>query len=200
MEEVAGLKKRSDIIVMQNPMPIMLMDPSFKIIMANEAYTSLTGLSKEKLHGMNAREFKILSQTGEGLKKVITEKRRSFGEITIEFPTGIRILEQFGIPMMDAQQNLSTILCVYVDVTDRRAQEKKIQEMMEEAKASAELLSASAAELQTGLEKIAPAISRASSALMMQIRSYPSRGITTLQLRQYTPLSQNLQTPSRNWM
>jgi len=155
MEEVAGLKKRSDIIVMQNPMPIMLMDPSFKIIMANEAYTSLTGLSKEKLHGMNAREFKILSQTGEGLKKVITEKRRSFGEITIEFPTGIRILEQFGIPMMDAQQNLSTILCVYVDVTDRRAQEKKIQEMMEEAKASAELLSASAAELQTGLEKIA---------------------------------------------
>jgi methyl-accepting chemotaxis protein len=155
MEEVASLKKRSDIIVMQNPMPIMLMDTSFKIIMANEAYTSLTGLSKEKLHGMSAREFKILSQTGEGLKKVLTGKSRSFGEITIEFPTGVRILEQYGIPMLDAQQNLSTILCVYVDVTARREQEKKIQAMMEESKASAELLSASAAELQTGLEKIA---------------------------------------------
>ena len=155
MEEVAALKKRSDIIVMQNPMPIMLMDTSFKIIMANEAYTSLTGLSKEKLHGMNAREFKILSQTGEGLKKVLTGKTRSFGEITIEFPKGLRILEQYGIPMLDAQQNISTILCVYVDVTARREQEKKIQVMMEEAKASAELLSASAAELQTGLAKIA---------------------------------------------
>ncbi|MFY9750748.1 MAG: methyl-accepting chemotaxis protein, partial [Methanoregula sp.] len=155
MEEVAALKKRSDIIVMQNPMPIMLMDTSFKIIMANEAYTSLTGLSKEKLHGMNAREFKILSQTGEGLKKVLTGKTRSFGEITIEFPKGLRILEQYGIPMLDAQQNISTILCVYVDVTARREQEKKIQVMMEEAKAGAELLSASAAELQTGLAKIA---------------------------------------------
>ncbi len=49
MEEAATLKKRSDTIVMQNPMPIMLMDPAFKIIMANEAYLSLTGLSKEKL-------------------------------------------------------------------------------------------------------------------------------------------------------
>jgi len=155
MEEVAALKKRSDIIVMQNPMPIMLMDTSFKILMANEAYTNLTGLSKEKLHGMNAREFKILSQTGEGLKKVIAEKARSFGEITIEFPRGLRILEQYGIPMLDAQQNLSTILCVYVDITARREQEKKIQAMMEEATASAELLTASATELQTGLAKIA---------------------------------------------
>ena len=155
MDEVAALKKRSDIIVMQNPMPIMLMDTSFKIIMANEAYITLTGLSKEKLHGMNAREFKILSQTGEGLKKVLTGKTRSFGEITIEFPTGVRILEQYGIPMLDAQQNISTILCVYVDMTARREQEKKIQVMMDEAKANAELLSASASELQTGLAKIA---------------------------------------------
>lgn len=155
MEEAESLKKRSDTIVMQNPMPIMLMDTDFRILMANDAYTGLTGLSKERLHGMNAREFKILSQTGEGLKKVLAEKQRSFGEITIEFPTGVRILDQYGIPMLDARQNLSTILCVYVDITARREQEKKIQEMMDEAKAGAELLSASAAELQTGLAKIA---------------------------------------------
>ena len=155
MEEAAALKKRSDTIVMQNPMPIMLMDQAFKILMANEAYLTLTGISKEKLLGMNAREFKILSQSGEGLKKVLTEKKRSFGEMTIEFPIGVRILDQYGIPMLDAQQNLSSILCVYVDMTARREQEKKIQAMMDEAKAGAELLSASASELQTGLAKIA---------------------------------------------
>ena len=155
MDEAAALKKRSDTIVMQNPMPIMLMDPAFKILMANEAYTSLTGISKEKLHGMSAREFKIVHQTGDGLKKVLSEKKRSFGEVTIGFPSGTRILEQYGIPMLGAQQELSTILCVYVDVTARREQEKKIHDMMEEAKASAELLSSSASELQTGLAKIA---------------------------------------------
>jgi len=36
---------------------------------------------------MSARDFKILEQTGEGLKKVLAEKKRSFGEIKIEFPT-----------------------------------------------------------------------------------------------------------------
>ena len=155
MEKATAFRKRSDTIVMQNPMPIMLMDASFKILMANEAYIGLTGIAKEKLIGMSAREFRITAQTGQGLKTVLSEKKRSFGEITIEFPTGSHILEQYGIPMFDANQNITTILCVYVDVTSRRAQEKKIQTMMDEAKASAELLSASAAELESGLAKIA---------------------------------------------
>ncbi len=155
MEEAAMLKQRSDIIVRQNPMPIMLMDTSFKILMVNEAYTSMTGLDREKLIGMNARDFRILEQTGEGLKKVLAEKKRSFGEIKIQFPNGIRILDQYGIPMTDAQGNLLTILCVYNDVTAQREQEKKIKAMMEEATANAELLSQSAAELQAAMAKIA---------------------------------------------
>ncbi|HNX17676.1 MAG TPA: methyl-accepting chemotaxis protein [Methanoregula sp.] len=155
MDQATEFRKRSDTIVQQNPMPIMLMDPAFNILLANEAYLNLTGLAKEKVLGMNARDFKIISQTGEGLKKVLTEKKRSFGEVTIEFPKGVRILDQHGIPMLDAQQNISTIMCVYVDVTARREQEKQIRVMMNDAKAGAELLSASATELQTGLEKIA---------------------------------------------
>ena len=67
-------------------MPIMLMDTSFKILMVNEAYISLTGLDKDRLVGMNARDFKILEQSGEGLKKVLAEKKRSFGEIKDPVP------------------------------------------------------------------------------------------------------------------
>jgi methyl-accepting chemotaxis protein len=155
MEEAASLKQRSDTIVTQNPMPIMLMDTSFKILMVNEAYMSLTGLAKERLIGMSARDFKILGQKGEGLKKVISEKKRSFGEIKVEFPTGVHILDQYGIPMIDAKGNLGTILCVYNDVTTQREQETKIKEMMDEATANAELLTASASELQTAMAKIA---------------------------------------------
>jgi methyl-accepting chemotaxis protein len=155
MEEVAALKQRSDIIVEQNPMPIMLMDTSFKIIMANDAYISLTGLSKDRLLGMSARDFKIIEQTGEGLKKVIKENKRSYGEIKIEFPTGIHILHQYGIPMLDPKGNLSTILCVYNDVTTQHEQEKKIRQMVDEAQANAELLTQSAAELQNAMARIA---------------------------------------------
>ncbi len=155
MDEVALLKLRSDIIVNQNPMPIMLMDTSFKIIMVNDAYIALTGLSKERLMGMSAREFRILEQHGEGLKKVLQEKKRSFGEIKIEFPTGIHILHQYGIPMVDHKGVLQTIVCVYNDITTQRQQENKIKEMMDEARSNAELLTSSASELQTALSKIA---------------------------------------------
>jgi len=155
MEEVAALRQRSDIIVKQNPMPMMLMNPAFKIVMVNDAYITLTGLDKDRLTGMSARDFKIVNQTGEGLKKVLTDKKRSFGEVTIEFPAGTRILEQYGIPMVDAKGELSMILCVYNNVTTQREQERRIKEMMDDAKANAELLTQSASELQTAMAKIA---------------------------------------------
>jgi methyl-accepting chemotaxis protein len=155
MEEVALLKLRSDIIVNQNPMPIMLMNTGFKIIMVNDAYISLTGLARERLIGMSAKDFKILEQKGEGLKKVLQEQKRSFGEIKIEFPTGVRILNQYGIPMVDPKGILQTIVCVYNDITTQREQETKIKEMMDEARAKAELLTVSAEELQMALSKIA---------------------------------------------
>ncbi len=56
--------------------------------------------------------------------------------------------------MTDAQGNLSTILCVYNDVTTQREQEKKIREMMDDATANAELLTESEILLQ-GAAKIA---------------------------------------------
>ena len=155
MDEVAILKLRSDIIVNQNPMPIMLMNTQFNIIMANDAYISLTGLSRDRLLKMNAKDFKILEQHGEGLKKVIQEKKRSVGEIKIEFPTGVHILNQYGIPMVDPKGNLQTIVCVYNDITTQREQESKINAMMDEAQAKADLLTASASELQKALAKIA---------------------------------------------
>jgi len=155
MGEVALLKLRSDIIVNQNPMPIMLMNTGFKIIMVNDAYISLTGLARERLIGMSAKDFKILEQKGEGLKKVLQEQKRSFGEIKIEFPTGVRILNQYGIPMVDPKGILQTIVCVYNDITTQREQETKIKEMMDEARAKAELLTVSADELQMALSKIA---------------------------------------------
>jgi len=155
MDEIALLKLRSDIIVNQNPMPIMLMNTQFKIIMVNDAYIALTGLTRDRLISMSARDFKILEQHGEGLKKVLQEKKRSFGEIKIEFPSGIHILNQYGIPMVDPNGTLQTIVCVYNDITTQRQQEAKIKEMMDEARANADLLTASASELQTALSKIA---------------------------------------------
>jgi methyl-accepting chemotaxis protein len=155
MAQIATLKQRSDIIVRQNPMPILLLDPAFKIILVNDAYIALTGIKKETLLAMNARDFAIMEQKGEGLKKVITDRKRSFGEVRLQFPSGIKVLEQYGIPIVDAEGKLSTILAVYNDVTRQREQEAEIKRMMEEAKAEAELLSMSVSELRTAMASVA---------------------------------------------
>ena len=57
--------------------------------------------------------------------------------------------------MVDPKGNLQTIVCVYNDITMQREQELKIKGMMDEAQAKADLLTASASELQKALAKIA---------------------------------------------
>jgi methyl-accepting chemotaxis protein len=154
-DEVALLRLRSDSIISQNPMPIMLMNTAGKILSVNDAFITLTGLSRDRLIGMDAGDFKILEQFGEGFKKVISEHKRSSGEFRIEFPSGVRILQQYCIPVVDPKGVLQTIVCVYNDVTLQREQERKIQLMTEAARADTELLLASVSELRTALAKVA---------------------------------------------
>src|SRR5512147_1425805 len=52
-----SFRTRSDITFLQNPMPILIFDTSWKIITANEAYSAMSGLPREKLRGMSAKEF-----------------------------------------------------------------------------------------------------------------------------------------------
>jgi methyl-accepting chemotaxis protein len=155
MEEIGSLKKRSETIVQENPMPMMMMDLQFNIVLANDSYCRLSGLSREKLLTMSAKSFRVLEQKGEGLKVVLQQKKRSFGEVTVEFQSGIKILEQYGLPLLDDKGALSNILTVYNDVTTQREQEKKIAVMMDEARASKERLAASAGELGAAMAQIA---------------------------------------------
>ena len=128
-EEIEQLKHRSETIVQQNPMPIILVDMNFHIRVVNEAFASLSGISRVDLLKMTLRDFKILDQTGEGLKQAIQEKRRVAGEVLVEFPTGAKRLQQYGIPIQDNSSNVTSILIVYNDVTEDRRQMDEITEL-----------------------------------------------------------------------
>ncbi|HZD43673.1 MAG TPA: methyl-accepting chemotaxis protein, partial [Methanomicrobiales archaeon] len=151
MEKNKVFRKRSDTIVQQNPMPILLVDPTFKIVMTNEAFVKMSGYTKEQLKGMSARDFKVLDQKGEGLKHVLQEKKRSLGETTVDLPSGVHILEQYGIPILDEGGSLSTILIVYNDITERRKKEKEIETLMAESQAKAENLALSAKDVESAM-------------------------------------------------
>lgn len=144
MADIAELQRQSDTIIQQNPMPILVVDTAMKIQNVNDAYLKLTGIDRSRITTMTLRDFRVLKQTGEGIKKVVTEKARVRGEVTVEFPAGTYTLEQYGIPLFDEKNELNRILIVYNDVTEQRQREEQIKELMERAKKESERLGASA--------------------------------------------------------
>ncbi|HUU74966.1 MAG TPA: PAS domain-containing methyl-accepting chemotaxis protein [Methanoregulaceae archaeon] len=137
-EKCNQLDKRADTMMEQNPLPILVFDQNFSILATNEAYAKVSGIPREKLLTMNAREFKILSQKGEGLKDVIKNKKRSYGEISLEFPVGFRILEQYGIPILDGQGELVNLFVVYNDVTELRNKMVALEDLQKRSEAIVE--------------------------------------------------------------
>ncbi|MCK9307143.1 MAG: PAS domain-containing protein, partial [Methanoculleus sp.] len=129
MENIAELQRQSETVVQKNPMPMLVVDTAMKILTANEAYLQLTGINQSLIATMTLRDFKVHAQKGEGIKKLLTDKVRVYGEVTVEFPSGTYILEQHGIPLLNEKNELTGILIVYNDVTEKRKEEDEILRM-----------------------------------------------------------------------
>ncbi|NYT06497.1 MAG: PAS domain-containing protein, partial [Methanomicrobiales archaeon] len=130
-----ALQRRAETIVQENPMPILLVTRDFKIVVTNEAFVTMSGIKRDDILKMSARDFKISNQKGEGLGAVIKEKRKSFGEVTVDLPSGTHILEQYGIPILNAEGDLANILIVYNDVTREREEMEEVNILKKRAEA-----------------------------------------------------------------
>jgi len=155
VQENEILRSRAETIVKENPIPILYADNNFRITYTNPAYCAMSGYSEQKLLKMSARDFKVLSQKGEGLSDVVRRKTRAHGEITVRFPGGVRTLEQYGIPITDRNGKLESILIVYNDITGIREKEAEAECLVRQVQEKSEGLRTSAKDLSTGLEGLA---------------------------------------------
>jgi methyl-accepting chemotaxis protein len=126
---IAELKDQIEVMVKKNPIPMILTSPSFAITEANAAYIQMSGISEKDLLKTNLKNFKIISQTGEGAKVAIQDKRRSFGEVTVELPSGTKILEQYCLPITDTDHTITSLLFVYNDITAQKRKGEEIEEL-----------------------------------------------------------------------
>jgi len=120
MAEVERLKKQSEAIVQQNPMPILLWDKNLKVIASNKAFLDLTGFSKEQAERLTITDFKYNTQSGQSVGDTIKTGLASRGEAAIQFPSGERVVERYNIPLVDAQGDLVNVLTVYNNITDQK--------------------------------------------------------------------------------
>ena len=151
LKKIEALQERSETIVQQNPMPILLCDREMNIRVVNPAYSDLSGIPINRVTKMSLRDFKVLEQKGEGIKHVFETRRRCFGEVTVEFPSGVKTLEQYGIPIFNADGDIANLLIVYNDITEIKEKEAEVLRLMEEQKEKAESLEQSTQDIEKGL-------------------------------------------------
>ena len=155
MAENENLRKRSELMIEENPMPILYMDSNFTVQVTNEAYAKMSGIPRKKIIGMNARDFKVSNQEGDGLGQVIRRKKTCYGVVTVDLPSGTHILEQYGIPVIGPDRALSHIFIVYNDISGVRDKEAKISHLMAQMKDEAGTLAESAEYLTSRMEELA---------------------------------------------
>jgi methyl-accepting chemotaxis protein len=154
MDAVKKVEQRVDRIIQENPFPLFTIDAGLNVKISNQAFLEFTGYSKEKASSLSMKDFKYLKNKGDTVEGTIKSRKRSQGESTIEFPRGTFMLEWYYIPLLDTDGNVESLLIVFNDITERRKKEKEFKQLMEETQKKAEALSASAAVLESGLERI----------------------------------------------
>jgi methyl-accepting chemotaxis protein len=115
--------KEYELMFEYNPLAQVVVDREFNFVKINEGFVKLFGYSKDRLMAMKITDLrsqgllKYLKDSGKTYKDALIERKRTFGESTIEGPTGIRVVQRANIPIMDSKGEVIYIYITYHDVS-----------------------------------------------------------------------------------
>jgi len=122
-----------------NPLAQVLIDKDLKFVKINPAFEKLLGYSKDRLMGLRLSDMrsqgllKYLKDSGKTYTDAISLKKTTFGESTVEGPSGLHVIQRANIPLFDEQGNVVYVYVTYHDVTKITKQhdfmEKEIKEL-----------------------------------------------------------------------
>jgi len=130
--EIHYLKEKADLIIEKNPALMFVIDKMARIIQANQAWSDVSGYSKEKLLSMKISDFNVTERTGGTAKDVLDTGRSTYGNIMMESPKGTLYLRYFYISMLDENGTIDSILCVYFDETSLKKLQIRLDTSMAE--------------------------------------------------------------------
>ncbi|MEI7433702.1 MAG: methyl-accepting chemotaxis protein [Methanomicrobiales archaeon] len=150
VEEAKKQKQLAFTMIMQNPMPLIIFSTNLDIKLANESFLTLCGWSEERLQKMSMKEFKVLEKSGHGIKEAIQTKKGVIGDVVVEFPTGIKYLEQHSIPLLDKEGEIVSMMATYQDNTEKRKMDLAKKELADFTDVYLATLSSNLGMLATG--------------------------------------------------
>ncbi|PWR70965.1 methyl-accepting chemotaxis protein [Methanospirillum lacunae] len=109
----------SESLISENPASIITMDPTGRITATNPAFLELSRVSKEKLLAMRMQDFNILEREGQSFQNITASKKAAKGRLVVDFGWAVKILDFTYIPIVDANGKVSSLVAMYLDVTDQ---------------------------------------------------------------------------------
>ena len=144
IKQIDALKKRSETIVQENPMPILLLDKNMRIIVTNKAFCTMSGIDNNHLQDIRIGSFNVIERKGDDIADVLKSKHRTYSEVKIRFLGTDHILQEYAIPILGADHEVSNILIVYNEITKLRSNEDDIRNLIASAKQESAYLEESA--------------------------------------------------------
>ena len=144
IKQIDALKKRSETIVQENPMPILLLDKNMRIIVTNKAFCTMSGIDNNHLQDIRIGSFNVIERKGDDIADVLKSRHRTYSEVKIRFSGTDHILQEYAIPILGADHEVSNILIVYNEITKLRSNEDDIRNLIASAKQESAYLEESA--------------------------------------------------------
>lgn len=144
IKQIDSLKKRSETIVQENPMPILLLDTGMRILVTNKAFCTMSGISEDHILDTRIGNFNVIDRKGDDITEVLKSRHRTYSEVTVKFSGTEHILQEYAIPILGANHEVSNILVVYNDITMLRKNESDVRNLIASAKQESALLEESA--------------------------------------------------------
>lgn len=119
-------------LIAENPASILTFDPAGKILSVNPSFLEVSHQPEEKLLSMYMQDFNIMEREGLSLKEILASRRPSKGRLVVDFGWAVKTLDFTYIPVMDANGTVTSLVAMYIDVSDQVAYVEEIKTFIRE--------------------------------------------------------------------
>lgn len=119
--------KKAEIMFDENPVSIVLYDLDLKITNCNPAFVSLTGYSRDRLLALKIKDFAVVRIDGDGSAEARRSRKRVSGKMTVDFPSGRKIISTYTLPLPDETGEIAGFMGVYIDITETEQKSRETE-------------------------------------------------------------------------
>jgi len=128
--EAADTKRRSDVMIQNNPLAIAVLRKDKSRISINKQYEIAWRGSNEELMRKKLYDFEITVLSGEHFYACFETKKLAVTEALVKWPDGVqKYLTLYAIPILDQKGEIDGAFYVWVDYTDAHKKMEEVKQL-----------------------------------------------------------------------